>query len=917
MSRKRAQKPSSSHPPIQQNPSAASSTSSITSQATVTTQRDDASAAGSAMSRSAASALESTASVVHKVKTRIPEVAQAIPQRLPQNLARLANAKATPSTQVAQETAARTPSLLSPSPPRTPSGPQKSVSPMAKHLSTPKATTQLTNVPESDKSGPESNAKPGAQNGHTPKPTPTGEDERANVDPSQDESITASSAVPESAEQKPASSYWYSWWGAGQVGPAGTSDSAATQDPTNTQPEPTPKTPLATAESSTTPRSKSPPTVSTIENIKANNKTVQKVRSAENLRLKRNFNSSTASIKTAPPTIADTPGATDAIKGPVPSNPPQAQDETPTENTQPQQSSWFGYWYGTTSQAPVAGEQPDGTMGKPASDGEVKDPANQEDNQIEGPPCGTGSSDATPEDLGKDNAQSKPTQTEGLLARGAAWVFWSKPAAQPDGSNGAVEAGEIAVAGSSSETEPQRAELTNPPPQPPAQARKANGITSSSSGAPGSAPIVDQQPPAIPVAPKEVSSAAKTLQKVLPPSLLVPSFDSCFNPQQSRSWFTLGPVNRFWSNPKAYPRNQLSTLLARPRVRKAVAIGVHGFFPMKLVQRVLGEPTGTSIRFATEGADAIQRWADKHNISVDIEKIALEGEGRVVDRVEILWKLLENKLDIIEKADFVLVCCHSQGTPVGVHLVARMIEFGVVDNSKVGIIGMAGINLGPFPELNSRILSGSAKELFEFSDPTSLASQQYIESLTAVLAHGVKLIFVGSIDDQLVSLYSSTFSNISHPFIYRAVFVDGRVHAPDFISHAVGLALKLRNIGLRDHGIIRELSGPLAGSLYTGGGHSRIYDDAAIYDLGVRHTLETNTKEFLRVPLKVEEFQLPSTTNPYILPWAMRGMLEERRVQGELHEEAKTLLEEFAKWHPTSKVLKDVKFRLEAIRSRL
>lgn len=70
----------------------------------------------------------------------------------------------------------------------------------------------------------------------------------------------------------------------------------------------------------------------------------------------------------------------------------------------------------------------------------------------------------------------------------------------------------------------------------------------------------------------------------------------------------------------------------------------------------------------------------------------------------------------------------------------------------------------------------------------------------------------------------------SHPYIYRAVFIDGRIHAPDFIAHLVGFALKLRNLGISDHGLIRELSIPLAGSLYSGEGHSRLYDDERVYE---------------------------------------------------------------------------------------
>lgn len=49
------------------------------------------------------------------------------------------------------------------------------------------------------------------------------------------------------------------------------------------------------------------------------------------------------------------------------------------------------------------------------------------------------------------------------------------------------------------------------------------------------------------------------------------------------------------------------------------------------------------------------------------------------------------------------------------------------------------------------------------------------------------------------------------------------------LTHLVGFALKLRNLGISDHGLIRELSSPLAGSLYSGEGHSKIYEDDAVY----------------------------------------------------------------------------------------
>ena len=199
-------------------------------------------------------------------------------------------------------------------------------------------------------------------------------------------------------------------------------------------------------------------------------------------------------------------------------------------------------------------------------------------------------------------------------------------------------------------------------------------------------------------------------------------------------------------------------------------------------------------------------------------------------------------------------------------------------------------------------------------------------------------------------LQSSTFSTLSHPYIYRAVFVDGRIHAPDFLTHLVGFTLKLRNLGLSDHGLIRELSPALAGSLYGGEGHSRVYEDPAVYALAVQHALETTSLPIppkerpstgssfagIQIPvigekltkegkedvykLRVKDYEPSATTtnpNPFFLPWALRGLLEEEFVKKELGTEVEELLGMFEAWKPTGKQLKDVKFRLEGVRSKL
>ena len=46
---------------------------------------------------------------------------------------------------------------------------------------------------------------------------------------------------------------------------------------------------------------------------------------------------------------------------------------------------------------------------------------------------------------------------------------------------------------------------------------------------------------------------------------------------------------------------------------------------------------------------------------------------------------------------------------------------------------------------------GSIRELFDFQDTSSRVSQEYQESLKSILANGVKVVLLSSLDDQMVS----------------------------------------------------------------------------------------------------------------------------------------------------------------------
>ena len=219
-----------------------------------------------------------------------------------------------------------------------------------------------------------------------------------------------------------------------------------------------------------------------------------------------------------------------------------------------------------------------------------------------------------------------------------------------------------------------------------------------------------------------------------PPNHVLPTFESVYpTPPEKESLLTRVTRAILPTSNSAYSVLP-GALHARPRranpppIRKAVAIGIHGFFPLRILRSVLGEPTGTSVKFATLASEAIHRFSTKQYGSpseIEVVKIALEGEGTVSARVEMLWKNLSGRkewMDHIREADLILVACHSQGSPVGAGIMARLVEEGVVamEKTKLGLLCVAGIHLGPAIDVGQRVVikaynaieSEAARELY-------------------------------------------------------------------------------------------------------------------------------------------------------------------------------------------------------------
>lgn len=390
------------------------------------------------------------------------------------------------------------------------------------------------------------------------------------------------------------------------------------------------------------------------------------------------------------------------------------------------------------------------------------------------------------------------------------------------------------------------------------------------------------------------------------------------------------------------------------KIKKVLIIGVHGFFPTRMIRPLIGAPKGTSLKFANEAEKAILRYGlengliNTHDTStMSIQKIALEKEGKIFDRVSFFLEILRKWAKELNEADFVFFAAHSQGCVVSIILLAQLIEqriFISPISKRVGILGMAGVNNGPFYGIDktlfmkaySAIEHDSLLELFELNKFSSAQSVAYKRSMQILVNANVKVCLIGSINDLLVPLYSALASHIFHPNIYRACYIDGSSNTPNFIAKLVSICCQLQNCGYFDNNVTRELSASLAGTI-TGGGHSKIYNDGKVYDLGIKFALDTDDlvvpEKLLRVKkntpipennrIYTKEYNVGKLgTNPFILPWCLRGLIfnieknwSSTATNETGLEEIRELYEIFDEWKPMTKVLRDLKFRLNGIRN--
>ncbi|KAJ1858416.1 hypothetical protein GGH12_002047 [Coemansia sp. RSA 1822] len=409
------------------------------------------------------------------------------------------------------------------------------------------------------------------------------------------------------------------------------------------------------------------------------------------------------------------------------------------------------------------------------------------------------------------------------------------------------------------------------------------------------------------------------------------------------------------------------------RLGKIAVIGVHGWFPRRMLQMLAGEPTGKSEKFCLMMRDALKAYLlDSHGVSVaddDISLFPLIGEGQIQDRVELLLAQIiggndepansasesapstadpaqkpsepasgaerqaelaaealmpprQQRAAVLRSADTVFVVTHSQGTPVSAMLIERLLEAGILDatRQRVGLLAMAGIGHGPLAHLRDNVVikyieSNTARELFELMDPSSFQSQRFVAALSTILHAGVRVVCVGSWVDEVVPLHSAIVQGVSHPHVFRAVYVDAAHYADDFLTGLIVFALRLRNAGMYDHGLLVHLSGVVAGSLWGHWGHSTVYAEPAVYKLAVKWLLLSTATMPEPAHMSYRPFHAAEPLNPFYIPSIMRTLWDDPSIQAcsSLRAELQRLVALFDKWTPETRAAKELRYRLEPV----
>ena len=296
------------------------------------------------------------------------------------------------------------------------------------------------------------------------------------------------------------------------------------------------------------------------------------------------------------PKQSEIPSDTKVMGDQIAQKPVEAQQDSDSTINEPQpeavsaktqsRSSWFGLW----GLQPQPGAQDPGVQGAPKADTVVPSES---------------SVSATPETSRSEAPGALQSQQQRIAERPASssWAFWSreKPQSKYQDEKKDLEVGEMAVANTSTQSNPERAEISStsqmPAPAPSQdpkskkreRPRSAETLASASSKRTAHEKQETRQEAVEAPHMRESSLKATTEQltkqriKQSPPNLILPSFDNTYQLSNQPSYWQ--QISRVIVGNNSHKNRHLSKSSTPHRIRKALVIGVHGYFPAPLLQK--------------------------------------------------------------------------------------------------------------------------------------------------------------------------------------------------------------------------------------------------------------------------------------------------------------------------------------------
>ncbi|KAI5956353.1 hypothetical protein KGF54_000828 [Candida jiufengensis] len=368
------------------------------------------------------------------------------------------------------------------------------------------------------------------------------------------------------------------------------------------------------------------------------------------------------------------------------------------------------------------------------------------------------------------------------------------------------------------------------------------------------------------------------------------------------------------------------------RLKRVVIIGVHNFLPTKMVRALIGDYTGTSMEYVNMASKAVKSWLssnylDYNEDDIEIQGIAIEGQGRISKSVEVSSNLLNNYKDEISNCDFMFVVGHLTSNAIAINILANLLHSNHhLRHKKIAVLSMAGNFLGPFPSHSLKVVYRAytqleneiVREMFEFEKKDSGLSIELNESMKLLISYNIKFIFTSSVGNPFIPLYSSMGLSYDHPNIYRNVFEGESI---PFISSLLQLICVMKNLGQQtDYNIIKDFSDKLETSKTT----RQIFQEEKVYIEAIKFALEsTNLTHQNKLKIKNSKNFVITTSNNVTdqlqfqnnLPWSLRSLVNDILKFKHIENKKKIidLITEFKQWEPTYKQYRDIKYCLEAL----